>query len=429
MKKFFTPVRAGMIVVVAIGLVLLISKCRTSQPLVEDITDELVDTTESKQLHYKYGIPVDDFTEVKGKVGRGQTLSAILDKYGIKPGMVYDIVQKSKKVFDVRKINRGNAYSVLMSKDSIPKPEFFIYENNSFEYIVFDLQDTIGVYKGERPIEKVSRVISGTIESSLWNALVNNGASPLVSDELSHIYQWTIDFFGIAKGDSFKVLYDEETVNGKTIDIIVKAAVFNHMGKDHYAFPFEQDGKLSYFDENGENLQKSFLKAPLKFSRISSRFSGRRFHPVLKRYRAHHGIDYAAPTGTPVRSVGDGKIIKRGYQKRGGGRYLKVRHNSVYTTVYMHFSRFAPNMRPGKIVRQGQIIGYVGASGLATGPHLDYRVYKNGYPINPLRMKSPSKSPIKTENKESFNMVKDLVLSELNGDIHVQEEVAMVFEE
>lgn len=429
MKKLFTPVRAGMIVVAVIGLVLLISKCKTSQPLVEDIADELVDTTESKQHHYKYGIPIDDFTEVKGKVGRGQTLSAILDKYGIKPGKVYDIVQKSKKVFNVKKIKRGQGYSVLMTKDSIPQPEFFVYENNSFEYIVFDLKDNIKVYKGERPIEKTSKVINGTIESSLWNALVGNGASPLLSDELSQIYQWTIDFFGIAKGDSFKILYDEESVNGKTIDVIVKAAVFNHMGKDYYAFPFEQDGKLGYFDEKGENLQKSFLKAPLKFSRISSRFSGRRFHPVLKRYRAHHGIDYAAPTGTPVRSIGDGKIIKRGYQKRGGGRYLKVKHNSVYTTVYMHFCRFAKGMRPGVRVKQGQVIGYVGASGLATGPHLDFRVYKNGSPINPLRMKSPSKSPIKKVNKEDFNMVKDLVMSELTGDIPVQEEVAMVFED
>ncbi len=430
MKNFFTPMRIGMVVVIAIGLVLFISRCKTSHSLldVDVVSEELIDTTESKQYHYKYGIPIDDFTEIKGKVGRGESLSSILGKYGIKPGMVYSIVQKSKDIFDVKKMKKGNEYSVLMSKDSISKPEFFIYENNSFEYIVFDLQDTIGVYKGEIPIEKISKVVNGTIESSLWNALVDNGVSPLLSDELSQIYQWTIDFFGIAKGDSFKVLYDEEIVSGKTVDVIVKAAVFNHLGKDYYAFPFEQDGKLSYFDENGENLQKSFLKAPLKFSRISSRFSGKRFHPVLKRYRAHHGIDYAAPTGTPVRSVGDGKIIKRGYQKNGGGRYLKIKHNSVYTTVYMHFSRFAQGMHLGQRVKQGQIIGYVGSSGLATGPHLDYRVYKHGKPINPLSMKSPSKEPIKQVNMESFNIVRELVLSELKGEIPVLDEVAMIFE-
>lgn len=428
MKKFFTPVRAGLIVVVAVGLVLLITKCRTSKTIVDGVEEEFVDTTESKQEHLKYGIPIDDFTEIKGKVKRGQTLSTILDKYGIFPNKVYQISQKAKKVFNVKNINRGRAYSVLMSKDSIPKPEFFIYENTNREYIVFDLQDTIEVYKGERPVVKVSKTISGTIESSLWNALVGKGADARLSDELSNIYQWTIDFFGIAKGDSFKVLYDEETVNGKTISVIVKAAVFNHMGKDYYAFPYEQDGKLSYFDEEGENLQKSFLKAPLKFSRISSRFSGRRFHPVLKRYRAHHGVDYAAPTGTPVRSVGDGKIVKKAYQKRGGGRYIKIKHNSVYTTCYMHLSRYASNTRPGMTVEQGQIIGYVGQSGIATGPHLDYRVYKYGTPINPLRMKSPSKSPIKEANKEGFNKVKELVMSELNGDIPVQDDVAMVFE-
>jgi murein DD-endopeptidase MepM/ murein hydrolase activator NlpD len=428
MKKFFTPVRAGMVVVVVIGLVLLITKCRTSKPIVEDIGEELVDTTESKQEHLKYGIPIDDFTEIKDKVKRGQSLSAILDKYGIFPNKVYEIVQKSKNVFNVKKIKKGNAYSVLMSKDSIPKPEFFIYEKSQAEYIVFDLQDTISVYKGERPTITESKSITGTIESSLWNALVGNGATPLLSDELSYIYQWTIDFFGIAKGDSFKVLYDQESVNGKIIGVVVKAAVFNHMGKDYYAFPFEQDGKISYFDENGENLQKSFLKAPLKFSRISSRFSGRRFHPVLKRYRAHHGVDYAAPTGTPVYSIGDGKIIKKGYQKRGGGRYIKIRHNSVYTTCYMHFSRFASKTSVGKRVKQGQVIGYVGRSGLATGPHLDFRVYKHGTPINPLRMKSPSKSPIKAENKEEYYKYRDLAMLELNGEIPVEDEVAMVFE-
>ncbi len=427
MKRIFTPVRAGLVIVALIVLVLLITKCRTHKPLVDEVLEEFIDTTESKQEHLKYGIPIDDFTEIKGNVKSGQSLSSILDKYGIFPNKVYEITQKAKKVFNVRNIKRGQSYSILMSKDSISKPEFFIYENTDREYIVFDLQDTISVYKGERPIIKESKSICGTIESSLWNALAGNSSSALLSDEISGIYQWTIDFFGIAKGDSFKVLYDEETVNGKPIGIVVKAAVFTHMGKDYYAFPFEQDGKVDYFDEDGENLQKSFLKAPLKFSRISSRFTGRRFHPVLKRYRAHHGVDYAAPTGTPVYSIGDGKIVTKSYQKNGGGRYIKIKHNSVYSTCYMHLSRYASKTSPGMTVKQGQVIGYVGQSGIATGPHLDFRVYKNGTPINPLSMKSPSKSPIKAENREAFNNVKELVMSELKGDIPVQDEVAMVF--
>ena len=183
---------------------------------------------------------------------------------------------------------------------------------------------------------------------------------------------------------------------------------------DNYAFAFTEDGKKGYFDEEGKSLQRAFLKSPLRFSRISSRFSNRRFHPVLKRYRPHHGIDYAAPTGTPVHSIGDGTVIKKGYQKRGGGRYVKIRHNSVYRTTYMHFSRFARGIKKGVRVKQGQTIGYVGATGLATGPHLDFRVHKNGSPINPLRMKSPPIAPVKESNKAEFEIVRDSLLGELN---------------
>ena len=400
--------RVVVLVVVIVVSTLLITKCGTTEQVLKDDVSIVVDTTEAQQAHMKYGLPIEDYEIENQKVKRRQSLSTILDKYGISPQKVNEISYKAKDVFNVRKIRAGKSYSVLFSKDSLRTPEYFIYEESKLEYIVFDLQDEISVTKGEKEVEYKIRTVKGTIESSVWNSLVENDADPLLAINISEIYAWTIDFFGITKGDSFKIMYKQGFVEGKALRAFdVKAAVLVHQGKEYYAYKYNQDGKDSYFDEEGNNLQKAFLKAPLKYSRISSRFSNRRYHPVLKKYRAHHGIDYAAPTGTPVFSIGDGRITKKAYQRRGGGRYLKIKHNGVYSTCYMHLSRYAKGMRPGVSVKQGQIIGYVGMTGVATGPHLDFRVYKYGSAINPLRMKSPSKSPIKKVNKANYLSVKN----------------------
>jgi len=400
--------RVVVLVVVIVVSTLLITKCGTTEQVLKDDVSIVVDTTEAQQAHMKYGLPIEDYEIENQKVKRRQSLSTILDKYGISPQKVNEISYKAKDVFNVRKIRAGKSYFVLFSKDSLRTPEYFIYEESKLEYIVFDLQDEISVTKGEKEVEYKIRTVKGTIESSVWNSLVENDADPLLAINISEIYAWTIDFFGITKGDSFKVMYKQGFVEGKALRAFdVKAAVLVHQGKEYYAYKYNQDGKDSYFDEEGNNLQKAFLKAPLKYSRISSRFSNRRYHPVLKKYRAHHGIDYAAPTGTPVFSIGDGRITKKAYQRRGGGKYLKIKHNGVYSTCYMHLSRYAKGMRPGVSVKQGQIIGYVGMTGLATGPHLDFRVYKYGSAINPLRMKSPSKSPIKEVNKANYLSVKN----------------------
>ena len=378
-------------------------------------------------MNYKYGFPIDNFQLEEFKIKCNQTLSVILDKQGVSSKLIYEIAQKAKNIFNVRKIKSGRKYVMLFTKDSLKTAEYFIYENTPKEYIVFDLTDTIQVYKGQKEITKIRKQISGTIESSLWNAMVDSNADPVLSMELSDIYAWTIDFFGIGKGDKFHVIYDEEMIDGESIhQIKVIAANFVHHKSNNYAFAYTDGEKEGYFNEEGGSLQKAFLKAPLRFSRISSRFSNRRFHPVLKRYRAHHGVDYAAPTGTPVMTIGDGVIVKKGFQKRGGGRYLKVKHNSVYTTTYMHFSRFGKHVGVGTRVKQGQVIGYVGASGLATGPHLDFRVHKNGKAINPLKMKSPPVSPVSEQNIEAYNKVKDQLLIELNNGVKiVHEKVAL----
>lgn len=417
MKRFLKVQYLIIPVLVLVGLYLLRNKTGVELTKADKAKPELIDSVQNQEVNYKYGFPVDNFQLEEFKVKRNQTLSVILDKQGVSSKLIYEIAQKAKKVFNVRKIKSGRKYTMLFTKDSLKTAEYFIYENSPKEYIVFDLTDTIQVYKGQKKITKVRKQIKGTIESSLWNAMVDAGADPVLSMELSDIYAWTIDFFGIGKGDEFNVIYDEEMIDGESIhQIDVIAANFVHHKSNNYAFAFTDGEKKGYFDEEGKSLQKAFLKAPLRFSRISSKFSNRRFHPVLKRYRAHHGIDYAAPTGTPVMTIGDGVIVKRGFQKRGGGRYLKVKHNSVYTTTYMHFSRFGKNVSVGSRVKQGQVIGYVGATGLATGPHLDFRVHKNGKAINPLRMKSPPVAPVSKQNVEAYNQIKDKLLLELSGE-------------
>ncbi len=426
MKRFLKIQYLIIPVLVLAGLFLLKNRTGVELTKADKAKPVLIDSVQNQEINYKYGFPIDNFLVEEFKVKRNQTLSVILDKQGVSSKLIHEIAQKSKKVFNVRKIKSGRKYSMLFTKDSLKTAEYFIYENSPKEYIVFDLTDTIQVYKGQKEITKVRKQVKGTIESSLWNAMVDAGADPVLSMELSDIYAWTIDFFGIGKGDEFNVIYDEEMIDGESIhQIDVIAANFVHHKSNNYAFAFTDGEKEGYFDEEGKSLQKAFLKAPLRFSRISSKFSNRRFHPVLKRYRAHHGIDYAAPTGTPVMTIGDGVIIKRGFQKRGGGRYLKVKHNSVYTTTYMHFSRFGKNVSVGSRVKQGQVIGYVGATGLATGPHLDFRVHKNGKAINPLRMKSPPVAPVSEQNLEAYNRIKDKLLLELEEEkIEIVEEFA-----
>lgn len=416
MKKFFNYKTLIILAVALIGL-LLFKKFKSGVPEeVKTESHQMIDSTELEPVNLRYGFPIDEFEVEEKKVKRNQSLSTILRQYDVSFAAIDKIAKKSKKVFNVRRIKSGREYSVLFTKDSLRTPEYFIYENSPVEYIVFDLRDTLNVYKGEKEIVYKRKQIKGTIESSLWNAMVEAKADPILSIELSEIYAWTIDFFGIGKGDQFNIIYKEAFVDNKPIhDVKVIAANFTHHKSDNYAFAFKEGEKDGFFDEEGKSLQKAFLKAPLRYSRISSRFSNRRYHPVLKRYRAHHGIDYAAPTGTPVHTIGDGVIIKKGYQKNGGGRYLKVKHNSVYTTTYMHLSRFAKGINSGVRVKQGQTIAYVGSTGLSTGPHLDFRVHKNGSPINPLKMKSPPVAPVKKENREEFEILKTKLLLELNG--------------
>jgi murein DD-endopeptidase MepM/ murein hydrolase activator NlpD len=254
-----------------------------------------------------------------------------------------------------------------------------------------------------KPVTIEKKYADVTINSSLWVDMRAAGVSPFLILDLSDIYAWTVDFFGLQKGDRFRVLYDEKVCDGETIAIdTVRYAIFSHGGRDLPMVMFNQkDGGNIWWDENGASMRKAFLKAPLKFSRISSGFSYARKHPVPKKVRPHTGVDYAAPTGTPVMTIGDGVVTSVKYEG-AGGKTIRIRHNSVYSTAYLHLSKYAKGIKAGARVRQGEVIGYVGSTGRSTGPHLDFRVWKNGSPINPLKMESPPAEPLKSANKKAF---------------------------
>ncbi len=361
-----------------------------------------------------YGLPADSFVLETGVIKKNQYLSRLLNDNGVAMNLIDKIVKNSDTIFDVRKIRGGKNYTFFYSCDSNRQARYFVYENSPVEYFVYELFDSLRVYRGEKEIKVRHRTAKGEIQSSLWNTMKDNGLDPLLAIELSDIFQWTIDFYAIQKGDRFKVIYDELYVDSIPIGIgEIHAAEFDHYEKPNFAFHFIQNDTVGYYDENGENLQKQFLKAPLKFSRISSRFSNSRLHPVLRIRRPHHGVDYAAPKGTPVRSIGDGTVIAKAYQRRGGGKYLKIRHNSVYTTLYMHLNGFAKGIAQGVRVKQGQVIGYVGSTGLSTGPHLDFRVFKNGKPVDPLKVKSPPAEPVTEASMPQFIALKDSLMNQL----------------
>lgn len=360
-----------------------------------------------------YGICIDSLDISEGKVQKNEFLANILQKEGVSYNTVNYIDRNCRKVFDVRKIKVGNKYVFLKTRDSIPTAKYWIYEIDRTSYAVFQLTDSIAAWRGEKEVITKVEHVGVEIKSSLWNAMSEAGCDYSLILELSDIYAWTIDFFGIQPGDSCKVIFEEKYIAGDTVPFgigNVMASYFKNKGEGKYAFSFEQGGKKEYFDENGDNLRKAFLKAPLNYRRISSTFSEARLHPVHKIVRPHHGVDYAAPSGTPVQSIGDGTVIDKGWDKKGGGNYLKIKHNSTYTTTYMHLKGFAKGISKGSKVKQGQTIGYVGMTGTATGPHLDFRLQKNGTYIDPLKFKSPSAEPVKKENMEAFRHSVDTLI-------------------
>lgn len=380
-----------------------------------DIADMETSVLEDMEKHieYIYEIPIDSFDIIKGIVGRNQMLGNILSPHGITNRQLYDISNLPSEALNVRKIKAGNKYALFIEKDSLKNVAYFVYEKDLVNYAVIHFEDSIHVEQKAKAVIVRTEEVSGEIHSSLWESFIDINANPFLAVELSEIFAWSIDFFGVQEGDRFKVIYDESYVDSNSIGVTtIYGAWFFHSGHEFWAIPFVQDSVRSFFDEEGNSLRKAFLKAPLRFYRISSGFSNSRMHPILKIRRPHHGVDYVAPTGTPVHAIGDGQVTARAYQ-RGGGNYVKIKHNSVYSTTYMHLSKFGKGIKQGVYVKQGDVIGYVGSTGLSTGPHLDFRFYKNGQAVNPLRVEAPPVEPVHEENIADYELVKNSLMNAL----------------
>ncbi|WP_367772988.1 peptidoglycan DD-metalloendopeptidase family protein [Flavobacterium sp. WC2421] len=352
-----------------------------------------------------FGFNYSDFNVVQDTVKRGDTFGTIIDKQNIGDRRVFEIVKSVKDTFDVRVIRPNKPYTMLRSKDKTNKLQVFIYQPDAINYYIFDLRDSVVVaHKRTRPITIKRRSIGGVLKGSLSETLGNASVEAALANKITKIYSWSIDFFKLKKGDRFGIIFTERFINDSVYDGVenLEAAFFEYKGKIIYAFPFAQNessGKIEYYDEEGKTLKNFFLKTPIKFSRITSRFTMSRFHPVQHRWKAHKGTDYAAPTGTPISTTAAGIVEKTGYTA-GNGNYVKVKHNSTYSTQYLHMSKIL--VRRGQHVNQGDVIGRVGSTGLATGPHVCYRFWKNGKQVDALKLNLPNGEPMYGANKTRF---------------------------
>jgi murein DD-endopeptidase MepM/ murein hydrolase activator NlpD len=370
---------------------------------------------------FRYGIAEEGFTIHEGSIRQGFLLADILLSQAVPYSDILLLEQAAENVHAVSKLATGQTYTMFCTTDSVSRAHFFVVEINREDYVVYQLRDTIQAYKGKKPVTYAVHQASGVIEQSLSKTVSDAGISSSLTHRLSDIYAWSIDFFRLQKGDVFKVIYEEKYVDGESVGIgNILAAEFTHRGTAYPAFRFESADGSEFYDSEGVSLRKAFLKAPLEYSRISSNFSMKRFHPVQKRWKAHLGTDYAAPTGTPVMATADGEVVQSEYGKYNGN-FVKIRHNSTYATQYLHMSKRA--VKKGERVKQGQTIGYVGATGLASGPHVCYRFWKNGKQVDPYREELPKSEPIDEKYRRDFNLLRDSLVFKLKGiDLPVEKQ-------
>jgi murein DD-endopeptidase MepM/ murein hydrolase activator NlpD len=353
----------------------------------------------------QFGYTLNNYNVKRGRVKSGDSFGTILENNNLFYPQIYNIVQKVKKVYDIRKINIGKPYTILSSKDSLNTPQVFIYQPNLIDYVVVSLTDSLWAEKKSKAVKLKEFEAEGVITSSLSETMEEKRLSPLLSNELSEIYAWTIDFFRLEKGDNFKIIYSAKFVDDSIYVGLnrIHSAFFEHRGKPFYAIEFETDPKrgiFEYFDENGKNLRRAFLRSPVQFSRISSRYNlKRRIAYYGYRVRPHKGTDFAAPVGTPIRATASGTVTKSSYT-RSNGRYVKIKHNATYSTQYLHMDKRA--VKVGQFVKQGDYIGTVGMTGNTSGPHVCYRFWKNGKQVDPLKQKLPEAKPISTELKNRY---------------------------
>ena len=363
----------------------------------------------------KFGMALDTFqTVVTREIKNGDFFGKILSDAGVAYPDVEKIVANCDSVFNVKQFRVGKKYT-LLAKDTTAGFDKFIYEPSIYGYYTFDLKNDFSVTKTEKPVLIQTATAKGEIESSLWNAMTDNGLSYELAAEMENALQWSIDFHHLQKGDEFRVVYDQEFIEGAQVGAgKVHAARYKTGNNTYYAYYFDHPEHGGYYDEEGRPMDKGFLKSPVKYSRISSGFNMNRFHPVLKRRRPHLGTDYAAPYGTPILAVGDG-VVTEATRRGGNGNFVKIKHDKTYQTQYLHMQKFAKGIAPGVHVRQGQVIGYVGSTGLATGPHVCFRFWKNGKQVNHRALEFPPPAPLPEEFLPDFKTARDLYVEKLNA--------------
>jgi len=367
--------------------------------------DEVVfEESKSIPIVEKFGFKYNEFNVSNDTIQSGDTFGSILDQQNLGDQKVYDIIEKVKDSFDVRIMRIGKPYTLFRSKDRKKNLQAFVYQPDKGSYYVIDLRDSVKVYKRTRPVTFKRKTIAGSLNGSLSEAIEKEGVDPALASKITKIYAWSIDFFKLKRGDKFGITFTERFIDDTIYDGVdsLKAAFFEYKGKTIYAFPFEQNegsGKLEYFDDEGKALKNFFLKAPLKYVNITSRFAKTRFHPVQMIWKAHKGTDYAAPTGTPIMTTASGVVEQTGFTA-GNGNFVKVKHDRTYSTQYLHMSKIL--VRRGQRVNQGDVIGKVGSTGLATGPHVCYRFWKNGAQVDALRLKLPNSEPMNKRNLPRF---------------------------
>ncbi|MBP8240143.1 MAG: peptidoglycan DD-metalloendopeptidase family protein [Saprospiraceae bacterium] len=367
----------------------------------------------------RWGFAIDTFSVAEYKISGGQSLSDMLMARQLSQDAVQAIVKNTEGVFDFRSLQAGKSYNILTHGPS-GELMYMVYEPSVFEYVLFSLGGDYKVERIEREVDTKVETGRFVVESTLWEAMVGQGHSYELADRLEDALKWSIDFHRIQENDEFKVVFENKYVEGKSVGAgKVEGAYHKRSDKEVYAVYYENGEHKGYYDLEGRPLKTAFLKAPLRFSRISSRYNLNRFHPVLKRRRAHLGTDYAAPHGTEILAVGDG-VISQAHYSGGNGNFVRIKHDKVYETQYLHMSRFAKGIRPGTRVSQGQVIGYVGSTGLATGPHVCFRFWKNGKQVDHLRLDLPQAKPLPESEMPLFKPVKDAFLEKLKAEKPVE---------
>lgn len=362
-----------------------------------------------------YGIPLDGFVIERGTVRAGSTFSDLLTPHGLTGAQVDSLVKLAAPVFDIHRLRAGRPFAFIFTDDSARVPAFFIYEADAVDHVVFTLRPPMAVRLDKRPVTTQTRSLSIAVTGALWNDLAAAGADPALSLYLADVFQWTLDFYkDVQPGDRFTFVYQEHEVDGQRHGQpeLLGVRFQGSVKRDAFRFAADSTQAPAYFDGAGNSLRLAFLKAPLKFSRVSSGFSMRRFHPVQHRWKSHLGTDYAAPYGTPILAVGDGVVEKAGYTA-GNGNYVKIRHNGVYETQYLHMRKIL--VKKGQRVQQGQTIGEVGSTGLATGPHVCFRFWKNGQQVDHRKEEMPSAEPIAAVHRAAFEQQRDALLDRMDA--------------